>query len=86
MGLRVAIAELLPWNNGGAGAAREIHELNRAIGLIGREENVPVLPFHHVLADPRRSNLMPAAWTADGDHPSLAAGYRRLGERGFRLP
>jgi lysophospholipase L1-like esterase len=28
---------------------------------------------------------MRAEWTADGDHPSID-GYRRLGERAFRLP
>jgi hypothetical protein len=28
---------------------------------------------------------MRAEWTYEGDHPSIA-GYRRLGERAFRLP
>ena len=46
---------------------------------------MPVLPFHDTLEDPTRPGTMKAAWTYEGDHPSVA-GYRLLGERAFALP
>lgn len=79
LGLRVALTELLPWNAGPPGAAREIRELNRLIAAIGRAEGVPVLPWYRRLEDPRRPGRMKREWTTDGAHPSVA-GYRRLGE------
>ena len=85
MGLDVAIAEVLPWNNGGEAAAPAIAELNGLIAEIGAEEDVPVLPFHATLEDPDAPGTMRPAWTDDGDHPSIE-GYRRLGERAFELP
>jgi lysophospholipase L1-like esterase len=85
MGLRVAIADVLPWNNGPPLAARTIEELNRRIHAIARAEGVPLLPFNRTLADPGDPTRMRAEWTADGDHPSID-GYRRLGERAFRAP
>ncbi len=77
-GLRVALADVLPWNSGGGGAAPRIDELNRLIARIGREERVPVLPFHDAVADPARPGRMRAQLTIDGDHPDVA-GYRLLG-------
>jgi lysophospholipase L1-like esterase len=85
VGLKVAITDVLPWNNGPPLAARTIEELNRRIHAIGRAEDVPVLPFNRTLADPGNPTRMRPQWTADGDHPSIE-GYRRLGERAFRLP
>jgi lysophospholipase L1-like esterase len=85
MGLRVAIADLLPWNNGGEAAAPAIAELNELIAAIAAEEDVPLLPFHATLADPADPERMRSEWTADGDHPSVE-GYRLLGERAFELP
>jgi lysophospholipase L1-like esterase len=84
LGLRVAIADVLPWNNGYPGAAPAIRRLNRLIERIGTEEEVPVIQFHDTLEDPRRPGRMRADWTSDGDHPSVK-GYRRLGEIAFRL-
>lgn len=81
-GIPVAIADVLPWNNGHPAADPAIAELNREIERIGREEGVPVLPFHDTLEDPERPGTMAAAWTDDGDHPSVA-GYRRLAKRAF---
>jgi lysophospholipase L1-like esterase len=78
LGLRVMVTDVLPWNNGDARAARQIARLNRLIASMAREERVPLLPFNRALADPRDSDRMRAALTADGDHPSVA-GYRRLG-------
>jgi lysophospholipase L1-like esterase len=86
LGLRVAIADVLPWNNGWPDAAPRIRRLNELIAQVAREEDVPLLPFHDTLEDPERPGRMRAEWThADGDHPSVA-GYRRLGELAFRLP
>jgi lysophospholipase L1-like esterase len=85
LGLRVAIADVLPWNNGGPAAGAEIRRLNALIAAIALEEGVPLLPFHDTLEDPGRRGRMREDWTSDGDHPSVA-GYRRLGELAFRLP
>ena len=79
LGFEVALAEVLPWNNGHPVADQPITELNRLIAGIGREQSVAVLDFHETLEDPRRPGLMEATLTSDGDHPSIE-GYRRLGE------
>ncbi|HUH14615.1 MAG TPA: SGNH/GDSL hydrolase family protein [Gaiellaceae bacterium] len=81
LGLRVAVANVLPWNNGWPGTEAPIRELNALIAGLG----VPVLPFHDTLEDPERPGRMREEWTVEGDHPSIA-GYRRLGELAFRLP
>jgi lysophospholipase L1-like esterase len=78
LGLRVMVADVLPWNNGDARAARQIARLNALIASMAREEHVRLLRFNRALADPRDPDRMRAALTADGDHPSVA-GYRRLG-------
>jgi lysophospholipase L1-like esterase len=85
LGLRVAIADVLPWNNGYPAAESPIRRLNALIGALAAEEQVRVLPFHATLEDPSRSGRMAEEWTSDGDHPSVA-GYRRLGELAFQLP
>jgi lysophospholipase L1-like esterase len=85
LGLRVAIAELLPWNNGYPESDPSIRRLNELIRTIGRDEKVPVLPFYETLEDPKRLGRIPEEWTPDGEHPSVE-GYRLLGERAFRLP
>jgi lysophospholipase L1-like esterase len=84
-GLSVAVAELLPWNNGYPRADPEIRRLNQLIRDFGAAENVPVLPFYETVEDAERPGRMPERWTDDGDHPSIE-GYRRLGELAFRLP
>lgn len=75
LGMRVVIADVLPWNNGFPVADEPIRRLN---GLI-REIGAPVLPFHDTLEDPDRPGRMREEWTSDGDHPSVE-GYRLLGE------
>jgi lysophospholipase L1-like esterase len=85
LGLRVAIAELLPWNNGFPEADPKIRRLNELIRTIGRDEAVPVLPFYETLEDPARPGRMREEWTSDGDHPSVE-GYRLLGEKAFSVP
>lgn len=54
LGLEVAIADLLPWNNGFPAAEPEIQTLNRDIRRIAREEEVTLLGFHDALEDPGR--------------------------------
>jgi lysophospholipase L1-like esterase len=78
LGLRVGLAELLPWNNGYPAAAPLIGQLNNKIDAIGREEHVTVYPFYRALEDPSHPGRMPAKLTTDGDHPSVT-GYRILG-------
>lgn len=79
LGLRVALVELLPWNNGWPAAEPQIRRLNELIAELAREEAVPLLPFHDTLEDPERPGRMRAEWTSDGDHPSVE-GYRKLGD------
>jgi lysophospholipase L1-like esterase len=85
LGLKVEVAELIPWNNGHPTFDGEIRTLNRLIHRLARSEHVRVLPFYSVLLDPGRPGQTKDSWTADGDHPSVE-GYRRLGEIAFRLP
>jgi len=79
-GLRVTVANVLPWNNGWPRAEAPIRELNALIDGMG----VPVLRFHETLEDPESPGRMRPDWTIEGDHPSVE-GYRRLGELAFRL-
>jgi lysophospholipase L1-like esterase len=85
LGLKVALVELLPWNNGYPEADPKIRHLNELIHGMAKDEQVPVLPFYSTLEDPSRPGRMREEWTSDGDHPSVE-GYRLLGERAFRLP
>ena len=84
-GLRVAIANVLPWNNGWPRNEEPIDRLNGLIDELARVEGVPVLPFYATLESPDAPGRMREEWTSDGDHPSVE-GYRRLGELAFRLP
>ena len=80
-GLAVAVADVLPWNNGDDRAAADIDSLNEVLGLL----NATLLPFHDTLADAANPSRMRDGLTDDGDHPSIE-GHRLLGERAFRLP
>jgi lysophospholipase L1-like esterase len=82
-GLRVALTDVLPWNNGDGRAANDIARLNALIAAIAENNAFPLLPFNATLADPSRPSRMRDEWTDDGDHPSLD-GHRLLGERAFR--
>lgn len=82
-GLRVALANVLPWNNGDGQAANDIARLNDLIGAIAENVGVPLFPFNETLADPSRPSRMREELTVDGDHPSVD-GHRLLGERAFR--
>ena len=79
-GLVVAVADVLPWNNGDERTAADIERLNALIRLV----DAPLLPFHDTLADRADSTRMGDGLTDDGDHPSVE-GHRLLGERAFRL-
>ena len=82
MGLRVAIADVLPWNNGDSRAAGDIYKLNELIRSIAEGQDVPLFRFNDALADPSRPTRMRETLTDDGDHPSVE-GHRLLGERAF---
>jgi lysophospholipase L1-like esterase len=84
LGLRVAIAELLPWNAAYPEADPLIRDVNRRIARIANVENVALQPWYSLLEDPRRPGRMRDVWTDDLLHPSVA-GYRRLG-RSVELP
>jgi lysophospholipase L1-like esterase len=84
-GLPVALANLLPWNNGFPAKDPLIRELNAGIAALAAARSVELLDFFATLEDPERPGTMPDEWTSEGDHPSLD-GYRRLGELAFRLP
>jgi lysophospholipase L1-like esterase len=83
VGLRVAVADVLPWNNGDARAARDIVRLNALVHALAERAAVPVLPFHATLVDPASPDRMREGVTDDGDHPSVE-GHRLLGELAFR--
>ena len=85
LGLRVAVANVLPWNRGWPTTVGPIDRLNELIAELAWEEGVPVLPFYETLESPDAEGRMRDDWTSDGDHPSVE-GYRRLGELAFRLP
>jgi lysophospholipase L1-like esterase len=82
--VRVAIANLLPWNNGFPEKEPAIRDLNTRIAALAQAEDVHVLNFYGTLEDHDRPGRMREDWTADGNHPSLD-GHRRLGELAFRL-
>jgi lysophospholipase L1-like esterase len=85
LGLRVALVDVLPWNNGDLRAANDITRLNVLIRTIADGLGVPVLAFHDTLVDPARPHRMRDEWTDDGNHPSVE-GHRLLGESAFRQP
>jgi lysophospholipase L1-like esterase len=76
---RVALADVLPWNNGWPDAEPKITRLNELIAAIARDEQVPLLSFHDTLEDADRPGRMRDEWTHEGDHPN-EAGYRLLAE------
>lgn len=82
-GLRVALADVLPWNNGDSRAAGDIDKLNELLRAIADGQGVPLFPFSQTLADPSRPTRMRETLTEDGDHPSVE-GHRLLGERAFQ--
>jgi lysophospholipase L1-like esterase len=82
-GLRVALCDVLPWNNGDSRAAGDIEKLNGLIRSVAEGHDVPLFRFSEVLADPARPSRMRETLTEDGDHPSVE-GHRLLGERAFR--
>ncbi|MGH2971116.1 MAG: GDSL-type esterase/lipase family protein [Gaiellaceae bacterium] len=74
LGLRVALADVLPWPRGDERAAGDIVRLNELIHAI---TDVTPLRFQDTLAQLDRE------WSDDGDHPSVE-GHRLLGEEAAR--
>jgi lysophospholipase L1-like esterase len=83
-GLALAVADVLPWNNGDVRAATGIQRLNELIREVAASAGATLLPFHDTLAAPADSTRMGERLTDDGDHPSIE-GHRLLGERALRL-
>ena len=83
-GVVLAVADVLPWNNGDARSAADIERLNGLIRELASSAGATLLPFHDTLADPAHPARMGAGLTDDGDHPSVE-GHRLLGARAFRL-
>lgn len=77
-GLRVALTDVLPWNNGYPERFETILSLNAAIAELARDEEVLLLRFYATLDDPDRPGRMRPEWTSDGNHPSVE-GHRLLG-------
>ncbi len=84
-GVELALADVLPWNNGDARSAADIERLNALVRRLAETAHATLLPFHASLVDPADPRRMGPGLTDDGDHPSLE-GHRLLGERAFRLP
>jgi len=84
LGITVVTVEVLPWNHADRLETQRIRELNRRIRTIGRDENVPVLPWYRALEDPRAPGRIRPELTSDGEHPSVA-GQEILGAL-FRVP
>jgi len=78
LGLAVALADVLPWNNGDARSAADIERLNALVAETARTLGVPLLPFHATLVDAGAPQRMRGELTDDGDHPSVE-GHRLLG-------
>jgi lysophospholipase L1-like esterase len=84
-GVRMALANVLPWNNGFPEKDPVIRALNARVADLAASERVLLLDFYSTLEDPDRAGRMREDWTSEGDHPSLE-GYRRLGEIAFLMP
>jgi lysophospholipase L1-like esterase len=82
-GPALAVADVLPWNNGDEQAADDIRRLNALIRQLAAEVGATLVPFHDTLVDPADPSRMGEGLTEDGDHPSVE-GHRLLGERAFR--
>jgi lysophospholipase L1-like esterase len=84
-GIALALADVLPWDNGDERAAADIAHLNALIRQLAVAAGATLLPFHDTLVDPADSRRMRPGLTDDGDHPSIE-GHRLLGARAFQLP
>lgn len=78
-GIRVAVADVLPWNNGYPEHHPAIQALNKGIAAIAADQSIAVLPFYGTLEDPDRPGRMRPDWTADGNHPTVE-GHRQLAD------
>jgi lysophospholipase L1-like esterase len=84
-GLALALADVLPGNNGDARAAEHIARLNALVRQLAVAAGATLLPFHDTLMDAAEPQRMGPGLTDDGDHPSIE-GHRLLGEHAFNLP
>jgi lysophospholipase L1-like esterase len=75
LGLRVVLADVLPWPHGDERAAHDIVRLNELVDAV---PGVVRLRFHDTLA------FLDTTWSDDGGHPSVE-GHRLLGEEAARV-
>ena len=81
LGIPVALIDVLPWNNGHPSADAPIEQLNDLIDEIGRDEDVPVLPFHDTLESPTQPGVMAGALT-DRRRSPFGRGVQAAGRKG----
>lgn len=82
LGLSVAVADVLPWNNGWPDATERVDAFNLLLCTGATAAGFTMLPFHATLSRSDLPGRMPDEWTSDGNHPSVE-GYRRLGTLAF---
>lgn len=74
LGLPVALANVLPWNNGYPAADSEIRQLNALVAAIANDEGVAILPFYETIEDDVRPGRMREEWTSGTTRPSRDIG------------
>ena len=83
LGLRVALVDVLPWNNGDGRAASDIVRLNTLIGVLAEASTCRSSRSTTRSSIPTGRTACATTGRDDGDHPSIE-GHRLLGERAFR--
>jgi lysophospholipase L1-like esterase len=73
LGLRVALADILPWNNGYPRFAGKIDRLNRLIAGVAAQERVALVPFHQTLEDPRNRSACARTGRSTATTPASSA-------------
>ena len=61
--MHVAIANVLPWNNGHPARDPAILELNAGVAALAASEHIELLEFHATLEGPSRPGTMRDDWT-----------------------
>ncbi len=79
LGLKVYLANVLPWNNASDFQTGQIRALNKLLMQIAIKHKIKLIDFNRALADSNNPNKMELSLTFEGDHPSIK-GYQVLGE------
>src|SRR6266571_5096730 len=70
-GLKLAVTDVLPWNNGDERAAEAIGRFNALIRQLAESAGATLLPFHDTLADPADPRRIKDGLTNNDNHPSI---------------